>query len=119
MSSEPIIDFIFRGFPVLIPDTAEKKSYLFLDQLLLTFSDGLIFLYFQNFLTGLDLYFCKEFLLPLLSGLLAVVGLMVSFYLLYIYLTILLAFSFYLFFDTVAKVRCTPYFRQTSGLRHL
>ena len=94
MSSEPIIDFIFRGFPILIPDTAEKKSYLFLDQLLITFSDKLIFLYFQNFLTRLALYFCKEFLLPLLSGLLAVVGLKVSFSLPHLYLAILRAFSF-------------------------
>jgi hypothetical protein len=59
MSSEPTIDFIFRGFPVLIPDTAEKKSSLVQGQLILTFSDGLIFLSFQNFLTQLELYFYK------------------------------------------------------------
>src|SRR6476661_1299239 len=87
-----------------MPDTAEKKSYLFLDQPLKTFSDGLLFLYFQKFLTRLALYLCKEFLLPILSGLLAVVGLRVSFYLPHLYLTILLVFSFYLFFDTFAKV---------------
>ena len=68
MSSEPTIDFIFRGFPVSIPDTAEKKSYLVLDPLLLTFFDGEIFRCCQNFLTRLDRYFCKEFLRPLLSG---------------------------------------------------
>src|SRR4028119_346170 len=39
-----------------------------------------IFRYFQNLTVRLNLYFCKEFLLPLLSVLLGAFGLRVSFF---------------------------------------
>src|SRR6476620_6082400 len=77
----PANDFTVRCLPVLIPDTFEKKTYLVRAQFLLTFFDVEIFRYFQNLKVRLNLYFCKEFLLPLLSVLLGAVGLRVSFFL--------------------------------------
>jgi hypothetical protein len=58
--SDPTTDFTVRVFPVLIPDTFEKKSYLVLVPLLIKFFDVRLFLYFQKFLALLGLYFCKE-----------------------------------------------------------
>jgi hypothetical protein len=58
--SDPTTDFTVRVFPVLIPDTFEKKSYLVLAPLLIKFFDVRLFLYFQKFLALLGLYFCKE-----------------------------------------------------------
>ena len=77
--SDPTTDFIVRVLPVLIPDAVEKKSYLIRVPLLITFFDGEIFRYFQNLTVQLNLYFFKEFLLPLLSVLLGAVCLRVSF----------------------------------------
>ena len=82
-----------RCLPVLIPDTVEKKTYLVRVQLLLTFFDVEIIRYFQILKVRLNLYFCKEFLLPLLSVLLGAFGLRVSFFT-SSFFTVLLAFSF-------------------------
>lgn len=100
-----------RCLPVLIPDTVEKKTYLVRAQLLLTFFDVEIIRYFQNLKVRLNLYLCKEFLLPLLSVLLGAFGLRVSFF----YLIFFYSFtSFFILalFHIFAKVRCT---RQDFG----
>jgi hypothetical protein len=78
--SDPTTAFTVRVFPVLIPETFEKKSYLVLVPLLINFFDVRLFLYFQKFLALLGLYFSKEWMLPLLSMLLAAVDLRVSFF---------------------------------------
>jgi hypothetical protein len=57
--TDPTTDFTVRVFPVLIPDTFEKKSYLLLVPLLIKFFDVRLFLYFQKFLALLGLYFFK------------------------------------------------------------
>ena len=82
-----------RCLPVSIPDTVEKKTYLVRAQLLLTFFDVEIIRYFQNLKVRLNLYFCKEFLLPLLSVLLGAFGLGCHFFT-SSFFTVLLAFSF-------------------------
>ena len=73
--------FIFRCLPIWISDSAEKKTCLLRAPLFVRLPDLQIFLYFQNFLVPLELYFGEEFMPPLLSGHLVVVGLLVSFYL--------------------------------------
>ena len=88
-----ITDFILRFLPVLIPDIFEKKSYLILVPLLITFFDVEIFRYFQNLKTLLNLYFYKEFMRLVLSVLLDTAGLRVSFFYL-IFFQVLLAFLF-------------------------
>jgi hypothetical protein len=105
--SDPTTDFTVRVLPVLIPDAVEKKSYLILAPLLIIFFDGEISRDFQNLTVRLNLYFCKEWMLPLLSVLLGAFGLRVSFFS-SSFFTVLLAFSFSPFFHIFAKVRCTP-----------
>src|SRR4028119_1615108 len=84
-----------------------KKSYLILTPLLIIFIDGEIFHYSQKLTVRLNLYFCKEFLLPLLSMLLGAFGLRVSFFSL-IFFHSFTSFFIFALFSEICKSEMHP-----------